>query len=303
MFGIYTNPAFDDRQRRDAAFAGNILLYTGVPGLLRLVDHARSMIEEAFAPHEPLTAYTKMTVPEFVKRTSPLKGGFTNGETTKRLMADFIAEFGADPERTYYDLPRLRVNPSGDYLTSGVSYAYAAHRDMWYAHPAAMLNFWLPVYDIGPDCGMSMFPRYWDRPVKNGSAGFDYDDWVVNARPAAVNLTKKDDRPHPLPQEPIDTNGEFRHAGRAGDVMVFSGQHLHGSAPNTSGKIRFSIDFRTLNLDDVLEGRGPKNIDNRSTGTTLGDWLRVSDLQTLDVSKVDVAKAHPKVEDKVAEPA
>ena len=34
-------------------------------------------------------------------------------------------------------------------------------------------------------------------------------------------------------------------------MMLFSGNQLHSTVPNTSGRTRFSIDFRTVNIDDV----------------------------------------------------
>jgi hypothetical protein len=293
MIGLILNPAHDDEQRRERVFKGDILIYNGLPGLMALVEHSKAMIAEAFAPHDPETAQYEMTVEEFIRRVAPLKSGFTNGQKTKELMREFLIEFGCDPDSTYYDLPRLRVVPSDDFLTSGVSYAYKAHRDIWYAHPVSLVNFWLPVFDITPECAMSMFPRYFNQAVENVSAVFDYDDWVKNSRTQAVTQVGQDVRPHPLPKEPIETAGEVRIAGRGGDVMVFSGCHLHATAPNRAGKTRFSIDFRTIDLGDVAAGRGGPNPDSDATGSTLGDFLRVSDLVPFDVSKIDLRRAHP----------
>ncbi|MEO8693982.1 MAG: hypothetical protein ABI658_10730, partial [Acidimicrobiales bacterium] len=57
--------------------------------------------------------------------------------------------------------------------------------------------------------------------------------------------------------------------------------HLHSTAPNVSGVTRFSYDLRTLDIDDLVAGRGPRNPDGEATGTTVGDFLRVSDLAPL----------------------
>ena len=51
--------------------------------------------------------------------------------------------------------------------------------------------------------------------------------------------------------------------------------------PNTTDRTRFSIDFRTVNLDDLLEHRSAPNIDAACTGTTLADFVRASDLEPL----------------------
>ncbi len=58
---------------------------------------------------------------------------------------------------------------------------------------------------------------------------------------------------------------------------MFSGAQMHSTVPNTSGLTRYSIDFRTLNLDDVIADCGAPNIDDNSTGTSLRDFRRARD--------------------------
>lgn len=66
-----------------------------------------------------------------------------------------------------------------------------------------------------------------------------------------------------------------------GGIVIFSGAHLHTTVPNTSGRTRFSIDFRVVNRTDVRDGIGAPNVDSACTGTTLGDFLRATDLTPL----------------------
>jgi hypothetical protein len=300
MIGIRLNPLLGDGERRARVFGGDILVYNGLPGLMALCEHAKGLIRDAYAPHDPETAQYAMPVEEFVGRTGPLKSAFTNGARTKELMQGFLTGFGCDPEKTYFDLPRLRVVTSDDYLTSGVGLALKPHRDLWFAHPVSAMIHWLPVFDISPQCAMSMFPRYYGEAVPNCSHVFDYDDWVANSRKLATQQIKAEARPLPRPDGPIDMAGEFRIAGRGGDVMVFSGCHLHATAPNRAGRTRFSIDFRTVNLDDLRAGCGGPNLDSRSKGSTLGDYLRVADLQPLDVREIDLRAAHPPAAARIA---
>jgi hypothetical protein len=62
-----------------------------------------------------------------------------------------------------------------------------------------------------------------------------------------------------------------------GGVIVFSRAQMHSSVPNTSGETRFSIDFRTVHLDDVAGRVGAPNVDSHCTGTTMRDYLRMRD--------------------------
>ena len=57
----------------------------------------------------------------------------------------------------------------------------------------------------------------------------------------------------------------------AGDLVIFSGCHLHGTIPNISNKTRFSIDFRILSKDFHKKNIGI-NIDSKSTGSTVEDF-------------------------------
>jgi hypothetical protein len=63
--------------------------------------------------------------------------------------------------------------------------------------------------------------------------------------------------------------------------LVFSGAQLHSSVPNTSGKTRFSIDFRTVHSDDLAQRTGARNVDSACTGTVLREFKSVAGLEPL----------------------
>ena len=63
---------------------------------------------------------------------------------------------------------------------------------------------------------------------------------------------------------------------------------MHWSVPNTSGKTRFSIDFRVVNLDDVAGRKGAPRVDEECTGTTMRDYLRASDLSQITADLVSL---------------
>ena len=63
--------------------------------------------------------------------------------------------------------------------------------------------------------------------------------------------------------------------------MLFSAAQMHSSVPNTSGVTRFSIDFRTVHLDDAAAKRGAPNIDAACTGTVMRDYLRCRDFSKI----------------------
>jgi hypothetical protein len=72
---------------------------------------------------------------------------------------------------------------------------------------------------------------------------------------------------------------EIRLICPVGGVILFSAAHLHASVPNTSGRTRFSFDFRTVHLDDIGAKRGAPNIDSECEGHMLRDYIRARDLK------------------------
>lgn len=283
---VYFNRSLTDDERRDRAFRGAIFIHSGLPGIGALAAWARELIEEAFrGVPDLLQAHRHLSLEDFIARASPLKSRFTNDPRTKQLCQELISGIGADPDRTYFDLPRLRVIPPANFLTAGVSYNYAPHRDTWYAHPRQLVNFWAPVFDTEETTVMTMFIDQFRRPVQNSSANWNYDDWVKNSRFAAAQNVQKEERSHPLPLAAVGGTTQLRLVLNGGDVMIFSTCQLHASTPNATDRIRFSFDLRTLNIDDVLQERGPQDPDGRATGTTLPDFLRGRDLRLLDIQQ------------------
>jgi hypothetical protein len=141
---------------------------------------------------------------------------------------------------------------------------------------------WLPVYELDAENGMAFHPRYWSQPVKNSSAGYNYYVWNQQHRgPGIEKIVKNDDRPLPKPTEPVELDPQIRVQVPVGGILFFSGAQMHSSVPNTSGKTRFSIDFRTVHLDDVYGRHGAPNVDAACTGTTMRDYLRGTDLAPL----------------------
>jgi hypothetical protein len=280
MTAIYHESDMPDGERRPLLYKGDLFVFTPRPSTLALVEHARGMIEGVFGD-DPTHAQFGMPVEKFVELGGPLKPAFIHHPRTKELIRDVIADLGCCLDDTYLDVPRLRLATSNGYLTAGVGYAFHPHRDTWYSAPMAQLNWWIPIYDFGPEAGMAFHPRYMDEPIKNGSAGFNYYRWNADGRKNAAQHVKTDTRVQPKPEQEIDLDPQIRIMGKAGSVLIFSAAHLHSTVPNTSGATRFSIDFRTVSLSDVKNGAGARNIDSDCTGTSLRDFMRGSDLQRL----------------------
>jgi hypothetical protein len=220
-----------------------------------------------------------MPVERYVAIVAPLKPQFIHHPESKRLIRGILDEMGADPEATYLDVPRLRMVTSDAYLTSGVGYAHHPHRDTWYSAPPSQVNWWLPIYPMQAENSMAFHPHYWEKPVRNSSRRFNYYQWNAIGRAGAANHIKSDTRDQPKPEEAIQAEPAVRFVTEPGGMILFSGAHLHSTVPNTSGVTRYSIDFRTIDINDAKANRGARNVDWECTGTSLRDFRRGTDLE------------------------
>ncbi len=113
---------------------------------------------------------------------------------------------------------------------------------------------------------------------KNSSKGYNYYLWNQKYRGDHIGqFLREDPRPLPKPTQPLDLDPQIRLICPPGGIILFSAAQLHSSVPNTSGLTRFSIDFRVVNLDDVVAKRGAPRVDEECTGTTMRDYLRGTD--------------------------
>ncbi len=293
MNTIYFNSTVSDEVRRKRLYDGQLFIFSPLPSSVALCQFARKMIDEAFHPIDPIEAQYSLSVEKFVEIVAPLKPRFIHHPETKRLLQGVLEELGCDMSKTYLDVPRMRVVCHGDYLKAGVAYPLHPHRDTWYSSPLCQLNWWLPIFDIESDCSMAFFPQYWSRGVRNGSSSFNYYEWNAEGRKNAAKHIASDTRKQPRAEEPLELDPQIRVVCPVGGIILFSGAQFHATVPNTSGRTRFSIDFRTVHLDDVVLKRGAPNVDSFPTGTVLRDFMRGTDLARLPEDVVALYEDQP----------
>ena len=279
MNTVYYDASVTDDERRRLLYDGQLFVYSPRKSTLSFIEFARKLIREAFEPHDPETAQHCMSVEQYADILVKLKPGFIHHPESKTLIRNIFEEMGCDLGRTYFDVPKMRSSTSDNYLTTGIAYAWHPHRDTWYSAPPCQINWWIPIFDIESNNAMAFHPKYWNREVKNSSKGYNYYTWNQQHRGDHVGkFLKEDPRPLPKPTEAIEIDPQIRLIVPAGGIILFSGAQMHSSVPNTSGKTRFSIDFRVVNIDDVAGKRGAPHMDEECTGTTMRDYLRATDL-------------------------
>ena len=274
---IFIDSKLNDDDRRKQLYQGAIFLHAPCGNAVKLCQLARELVEEAVAPLDPRRVQDAIQAERTAEILSVLKPKFIHHPKAKEFIQGMLAELGCDLEKTYFDVPRLRTAFPGEYLKSGIAYAFHPHRDTWYSAPLCQINWWMPIYPINAENCMAIHPRYWSAPIRNGSSGYNYFKWNLENRSNAAQHVKSDTRIQPRPEEPVELEPQFRLICEPGAVYQFSAAQLHSTVPNTSDLTRYSIDFRTVHLDDVWTQAGAPNIDSACTGTSMGDFLKAMD--------------------------
>ena len=174
---IYLDPPYSDDERRRRLYEGQLIVYSPRPSSLAFTAFAKGMIEEAFAPFDPRTAQHEMEVDRYAAILNKVKPAFIHHPESKRLVQNLLSDLGCDPEKTYFDVPRMRSSTSSGYLTTGIAYAWHPHRDTWYSAPPCQINLWTPIYELASENAMAFHPRYFTQGVANSSAGYNYYEW------------------------------------------------------------------------------------------------------------------------------
>ena len=275
---IFLDRDLDDAARRDLLFQGHLFVYCKTPATTELIALGRGLLEAAFAPYDPRTVHLHRTPEDVAAVLAVEKPRFIHHPTCKALVRRILEERGLDLARTYFDLPRLRSAYPSDFLSAGIAYAFHPHRDTWYSAPACQLNWWIPIYPLESDNAMGFFPHYFSQGIPNSSDIYNYYAWNAQDRGGAAQHVRRDTRVQPRAQAQIE-RVTLRVLPPPGGLIIFSGAQLHETVANTTGVARYSLDFRTVHLDDVVARRGAPNVDARCTGTTMRDYLRATDLE------------------------
>jgi hypothetical protein len=277
---VHTDPAMSAAAVRELLYRGEFVVCTGLPAVGEFVDHARARLSELFEPHDPEHAHAHFNAEQLAGMLGVWKPRFIHDPRSKELVQLIIEQAGFSATETYFDVPKPRTAFPAGSLNTGIAFAFPWHRDIWYSAPAQQINWWLPIFPVSADNAMSFDPRQFDRPTENDSDRFDYyRNNAARHTTAKQVATETQARPRALRHE---ADNDLIVLPAPGSVLLFSGAQLHRTIPNQSGRSRYSIDFRTVDSLDLLNGRGAPMVDVHCTGTAIRDFRRVSDGASFD---------------------
>ncbi len=267
---------------REALYSGDISLSPGTVAARELAAAAMDAVRTEFADvGDPSLAQFELSNGAFFGRVKSLRRQLYMDPVWRRLVAATIEAAGFDPGRTAYDPLKLRVVQSGGANNPAATPVFQAHRDTWYSHPSCLITWWIALHDASEDETFMFYPDLLDQPVPNDSEAFDYGDWIKDGPDLKIGWQDiKAGRTAVFPSLSgtleSDPRRELGLRVEAGDELLFAGAHLHRTLPHTTGRTRFSVDFRVIDTVDAESGRGAPMADARCLGDATGDYLPLS---------------------------
>ena len=255
-FECHAGP-LSEAERNARIYAGHILVFRDVPALKRLTTRLAGMARDHLG-FDPASAHLNLAENGQSEAASALRKLAARDAGAKALLARTLEDVGVDLDVTYRDPLKLRFQPPAQDQSDSLVAPLAAHRDTWGANIMAQTNWWAPALPIAANRTMAIFPGAFRTAVTNDSASWDLVEFL-EAREAGEPYPLL-----PLASDPPDWSAAVPIVIEPGDLMAFSGAHLHASVPNTSDATRLSLEVRTVNGPDAHAGCGAPNVDGRA---------------------------------------
>lgn len=289
LIHLLTEPVTADKLAH-LVFAGDLVVFKSVEPLVPFLKFADSAIRSVLAPHDPVTAQDSFEESTYTIKLEQLRKEFRAHPEARRLFQSALIHTGVDPDLTGWDWLQLRIQPPT--MNGKLIGTLGVHRDTWASNVYEQINWWTPIYPITAERTVVIYPAYWSRPLANNSKGWEIEN-VVSQRKLAKDAYARSSIIHtPVPVESVDTSSEARIVIEPGDLLCFSAAHLHASTINTSALARFSIEARTVSLEDLRYGRRAPNIDGLASGCQLKWFHRLTDEASIEVLWEEEKKIH-----------
>lgn len=263
---------------RRALYDGRVFLLPASDDSRRLVDFARARLRSELGD-DPRTAHRRFDDAELFDRVGRVRRALYTEALPHDLLRATAAGVGFEPTETAFDPARLRAILHRAALDPRAAPVYYPHRDTWYAHPSSVVTLWVALDDLRADETFVFHPSRFRAAVANDSEVFDYDAWVAQGWSLKVGWQDRDASlraryPTVTGSGAEDYGPAEGFACEAGEVLLFSGAHFHRTLPQERGLSRFSLDARLVHLGDEARGLGAPNVDGRSRGSALRDYVQ-----------------------------
>ena len=241
----------DDLKKK--IYTGEIILFSGLNEIIDI----KNVIDLYFS--YALNKSIDSLLNDFKANSSKLNHDFLKLQALvkkcnliKHIFCRLFSKFKFKLDDLYIDSVCLRYSPRHKSKSLGSLKPVGAHRDTWASNIYQQINWWIPLHDVDKKNSIYVAPSYFKKKILNNSSTWNYKKHkLISNYPSVPSTINEIDKKYKIPI-----------SMKFGEVLCFSGNHLHGS--NVGEKQRLNIETRTVNLDDTCKYILPKNIDSNN---------------------------------------
>ncbi len=245
-----------ESERNARIYRGELIVFRGFDAMAQLTEQLRAHCVSHLGK-DPTSAHQSMSPLEIEQAAERLRAGVRKDSDVAVAWCEVLSAIGTSLDNTYGDGVVLRVQPPRTGAQGTRTVPLHAHRDTWGSNLPTQVNWWAPLYDTTPERTLALFPGLFSRIVENNSADWNFQEMVqeyrTNSTPGYPLL--------PTATRAPDWDDALVVSLLPGDLLCFSGAHLHASVPNTTSLTRLSFETRTVNRIDMAAGLGAPNVD------------------------------------------
>ena len=179
----------------------------------------------------------------------------------RKHFANFLFQIGLNIKSTYMDNLTFRFSPGSGRKNIGKLIPTPAHRDTWASNLFNQINFWFPIHNVSVRNSIFFVPKYFNKQVENNS-----NVWSFYKYKKTNKL-----RSTPVSNFKFPRNEIISFNIKKGEVLCFSGHHIHGSLLGDSD--RLNLETRIVCKNDEEIHKIPLNLDAMGT-TRRNTWFK-----------------------------
>ena len=179
----------------------------------------------------------------------------------RKYFANFLLQIELGIQSTFMDYITFRYSPASGMKNIGTLIPTPAHRDTWASNIFNQINFWFPTHNVSDRNSIFFVPKYFQKIVSNNS-----DEWSFYRYKKTKEFLSTPVSNIKFPQNQIVSFNV-----KKGEVLCFSGHHIHGSLVGESD--RLNLETRIVCENDEENYKIPVNLDAMGT-VRKNKWFR-----------------------------
>ena len=179
----------------------------------------------------------------------------------RKYFANFLLQIELGIQSTFMDYITFRYSPASGMKNIGTLIPTPAHRDTWASNIFNQINFWFPTHNVSDRNSIFFVPKYFQKRVSNNS-----DKWSFYRYKKTKEFLST-----PVSNIKFPRNQIVSFNVKKGEVLCFSGHHIHGSLVGESD--RLNLETRIVCENDEENYKIPVNLDAMGT-VRKNKWFR-----------------------------